>query len=130
MSRVYFTSRQRIIQSEGMDPWEREDRSSFAGGSQSEIMIESLFDAGTCSWVMIVNGINKYVTEMAEETQEVHIDHIGDSTGELVAKARSKQTLVPTTSSPTVTSPYHQREWIDVELGGPYAKSCFEVSKR
>ena len=24
----------------------------------------------TCSWVMIVNGIKKYVTEMTEETQD------------------------------------------------------------
>ena len=34
-----------------------------------------------------------------------------------------------TTSSPTVTLPYHQREWIDVEPG-PYDKGCFEVSKK
>ena len=58
---------------------------------------------------MIVNGINKYV--------ETHIDDIGDSTGELVAKARPRQTSMPTTSCPTVTLPYHQREWIDVEQG-------------
>ena len=32
-----------------------------------EIMIESLFVDNTCSWVRIVNGINKYVTEMSEE---------------------------------------------------------------
>ena len=76
---------------------------------------------------MIVNGINKYVTEMSEETQENHIDVIGDSTKKPVAKARSKQTSMPTTSSPTVTFPYHQRDWIDVEPG-QYDKSCFEVS--
>ena len=35
MSRVYFTSRQRSIQSGWMDPWEHKDRSSFGGGSQS-----------------------------------------------------------------------------------------------
>ena len=29
-----------------------------------EIMIESSFGDGTCSWVMIVNGRNKYVTEI------------------------------------------------------------------
>ena len=29
MSRVFFTSRRRIIQRERMDPWEHEDRSSF-----------------------------------------------------------------------------------------------------
>ena len=35
-----------------------------------EIMINSFFGDGTCSWVMIVNGTNKHVTEMTEETQE------------------------------------------------------------
>ena len=35
-----------------------------------EIMIQSLLNDGTCSWVMIVNEINKYVTEMTEETQD------------------------------------------------------------
>ena len=39
-----------------------------------EIMIESFFWCGTCSWVMIINGINKHVTEMTEETHEDHID--------------------------------------------------------
>ena len=32
-----------------------------------EIMIESLFRDRTVSWVRIVNGINKYVTETSEE---------------------------------------------------------------
>ena len=82
-----------------------------------EIMTDSLFGDGTCSWVMIVMEKNKCVTEMTEETQEDHIDHIGDRKGKLVAKARPKQTSIPTTSSPTVTLPYHQREWIDVEPG-------------
>ena len=35
-----------------------------------EIMINSFFGDGTCSWVMIVNGTNKHVTEMTEEIQE------------------------------------------------------------
>ena len=29
-----------------------------------EMMINSLFGDGTCSWVMIVNEMNKYVTEI------------------------------------------------------------------
>ena len=41
-----------------------------------EVMIESLFGDGTCSWVMIVKGTNKYVTELTEETQEDPIDCI------------------------------------------------------
>ena len=92
-------------------------------------MIESLFADGTCSWVMIVNGINQYVTEMIEETQHDHIDYIGECTEKLVAKARPKQTSITTTSSSTTTLPYHLRVWIDVEPG-PYDKSCFEVSKK
>ena len=64
-----------------------------------------------------MNGINKYVTEMTEETQDDHFDYSGESTGKLVAKARPKQTSIPTTSLPTTTLPYHQREWIDVEPG-------------
>ena len=75
-----------------------------------------------------MNGINKYVTEITEETQENHIDDIGDGTGKLVAEARPKQTSMPTTS-PTVTSPHHLREWMDVEPG-KYDESCFEVSKK
>ena len=62
------------------------------------------------SWVMIVNGIDEYVTEMTEETRENHIDDIGDSTEEPVAEARLKQTSMSTTSSPTVTLPYHLLE--------------------
>ena len=76
-----------------------------------------------------MNGINKYVTEMTEETQDDHVDYIGESTGKLVAKSRPKQTSIPTTSFPTTSLPYHQREWIDVEPG-PFDKSCFEVSKK
>ena len=86
-SRVHITSRQRIFQSERMDPREHEDRSS-SGQSRHGIenMIESILGDGTCSWVMIVHGINKYVTEMTEETQEDHIDYIGECTRKPVAK--------------------------------------------
>ena len=79
-------------------------------------MIESLLGVGTCSWVMFVNGIHKYLTKNAEDT------------GKLVAKARPKQTSTPT-KSPTATIPCHQREWIDVEPG-PYDKNCCEVSEK
>ena len=55
-----------------------------------EIMINSFFGDGTRSRVMMVNGINKHVTEMSEETQENHIHDIEDGTGKPVAKARPK----------------------------------------
>ena len=55
----------------------RSDKSSVTyhqGRCGVEIMINSPFGDGTRSWVGIVNGINKYVTEMSEET---HIENIG-----------------------------------------------------
>ena len=39
-----------------------------------DVMIESLFRDQTSSWVRIVNGINKYVTETSEDTQSENID--------------------------------------------------------
>ena len=64
------------------------------------------------------------------KTQEDHIDDIGDSNGNPVAKARPKQAPSPTfifSNGHVTISPL--REWIDVEPG-PYDKSCFEVSKK
>ena len=62
-----------------MDPWKHEGRYGV------EIKIESLFGDKTCSWVGIVNGINKYVTETSEE---INVASVGEkSTGKLVAKA-------------------------------------------
>ena len=135
MSRVYFTSRQRSIK---VKRWIRGNTkigpalevaiSHHQGRHGIEIMVNSLSGDGTCSWVMIVGGTNKYETEVSEGTQENHMDDTGDSTGKFVAKAGPKQTPIPTSSS-TATLPYHQRDWIDVEQG-PYDKSCFEVSKK
>ena len=72
-----------------------------------------------------MNGINKYVTEMSEET---HIEDIGEGTGKPVVKARPKQTPSPLLSSSTIPVPYHERKWIDVEPRR-FDKSCLEVSK-
>ena len=88
-------------------------------------MIGSPFGDNTRSWVRIVNGMNKYVTEMSEET---HIEYIGESAGKPVAKARPKQTPSSMLSSTTVPVPYHERKWIDVEPGRS-ERGCLEVSK-
>ena len=54
-----------------------------------DIMIESLFRDQTVSWVRIVNGINKYVTETSEEIPIENVQlFIG--TGRPVAKAKPK----------------------------------------
>ena len=84
-------------------------------------MIESLIGDMTCSWVRIVNGIKKYVTETT------HVEKIGEKcTGKLVAKARPRQTSNSTLSP--VCIPYHERKWIDVEPG-TFDRNCLEVSK-
>ena len=53
-----------------------------------EIMIESLFRDRTVSWVRIVNGIKKYVTETSEEILVTSVENRG--TGKPVAKAKPR----------------------------------------
>ena len=76
---------------------------------------------------MIVNGLNKDVTEMSEETQEHRNDEIGDSAVRPAEKVRPKQTM-PMPSFPRVTVPFRMRKWIDVSPG-VYDQSSSEVSK-
>ena len=76
-----------------------------------------------------MNGLNKYVPEMSEETQENRNDDIGDSAWRLGAKERPKQTSMPMPSFPRVTIPFRMRKWIDVEPG-EYDQSSSEVSKK
>ena len=70
-------------------------------------MINSPSVDGTRSWVRIVNGINKYETEMSEEA---HTEDTGESTGKPVAKARPKQTPSSMLSSTMIPVPYHERK--------------------
>ena len=53
-----------------------------------EVMIESLFRDRTVSWVRIVNGINKYVTETSEEIPDARVEN--GCTVKLVAKAKPR----------------------------------------
>ena len=108
--------RNRKVHVEYTLPWS--DKSSVTyrqGRCGVDIMINSPFGDGTRSWVRIVNGINKYVTEMSEETR---IEDIGESTAN-----RPKQTPSSTLSSATIPVPYHERKWIDVEPGR-FDKNC------
>ena len=89
-----------------------------------EILIESLFRDGTFSWVRIVNGINKYVTETSDK---IPVASVGDRiTGKPVAKPRPRPT--PTLTLSPVSIPYRERKWIDFEPW-PFSQGCFEVSK-
>ena len=53
-----------------------------------EIMIESLFRDRTVSWVRIVYGINKYITETSEEIPVASVENRG--AGKPVAKAKPR----------------------------------------
>ena len=58
-----------------MDPWDTKIGPALGvavsyhqGRYGIEIMINFLLGDGICSWVMILNEINEYVTEMTEES--------------------------------------------------------------
>ena len=73
-----------------------------------EIMIQSLLNHGTCSWVMIVNEINKYVTEMTEETQDDQAeDHSYIATA--AEQQRRENTWVLMLNSSGPNGPMNQR---------------------
>ena len=59
-----------------------------------EVMIGSLFRVRTVSWVRIVNGFNRYVTEMSEEIPIASVEN--GRTGKLVAKAKPRPMPTPT----------------------------------
>ena len=74
-------------------------------------MIESLFRDQTVSWVRIVNGINRYVTETSEEKPSENIDS-SISTGKPVAKAKPKPRSVVNSN---VNVPVPDRKFIDID---------------
>ena len=137
MSRVHFTSRREIIQSKRMESVGHEDRSSFGSSGQlpSRPLRNRDHDQLFVRWWNLFLGHdlewNKRIRDGDDwgESQDDHIDYIGECTGKLLAKARPKQTSMPTTSSLTVTLPHHLREQIDVEPG-KYDESCTEVSQK
>ena len=79
----------------------------------------------TVSWVRIVNGINKYVTETSEEIPTENVE-LFINTGKLVAKAEPKPKSVVNSS---INVLFRDRKWIDT-VPQPFDHSCFEVSLR
>ena len=97
MSRVHFTSKSGNIPSKRVDPRKHDDRPVLdvmvyfdQGRHGVELKVESLFGDRICSWVRIVNGVNKYVTGTSEEIPVASVEV--RSTGQLVAKARTRRT--------------------------------------
>ena len=85
------------------------------GRSGIEIKVDSLSGDGSHSWMMIFNGLDKFVRKMTERTQ-IRDDTLDAGTGRPVAKSRRpKQTSVSMSSSVRATIPIHERKWIDVE---------------
>ena len=94
----------------------RDDRYSI------EVQIPSLFQDNTTSWVRIVNGVDKYVTESMLATKEEDI-----ASEKPTAKARPRQK--PTVTLTSVSIPVLGREWIDIETQRSHDHKCYEVSK-
>ena len=92
----------------------------YGGG----IVIESLIRDRTVSWVRIVNGTNKCVTEMSDEIPVASVENGG--TGKPVAKAGPRPK--PTSTMTLVSIPCRERRWIDVGPG-KFSQGCFGVSK-
>ena len=82
------------------------------------------FETELFSWVRIVNGINKHVTETSEEITDASVENRG--TGKPVAKAKPRPT--PTLTLSPVSIPYLERKWIDIEPR-KFSQSVFEVPK-
>ena len=92
----------------------REDRYGI------EILVESLIQA---SWVRIVNGTDKYVTESMQIKEEEE----RRASGRLLAKARPQ--LNPAVTLDSVSIPVRDRTWIDIETQRSHDHKCYQVSK-
>ena len=90
-----------------------------------DIMTESLSWDQTVSWVRIVNGVNKYVTETSEEIPSENVQ-LFISSGTPVAHAKPRPKLVVNLSSNHV--PIKERIWININPK-PCNQDCFAVSK-
>ena len=89
-----------------------------------EVMIEYLFRDRTVSWVRIVNGINKYVTETSETISLENVEH--GVAGKPVAKARPRPKPAVTLSP--ISVPVLERKWTEINPEKIH-EDCFAVSK-
>ena len=87
-----------------------------------EVQKPSLFQDNTVSWVRIVNGVDKYVTESMLTKKEEDIASVKP-----IAKARPRQK--PTVTLTSVSIPVLEREWIDIETQRSHDHKCYAVSK-
>ena len=77
---------------------------------------------GTASWLRIVNGVDKYVTETTETTPTGNVER--SSSGKLVAKARPQ--LKPAVTLSPISFLLCQRKWIDINPER-FHQDCFST---
>ena len=94
----------------------RDDRYSI------EVLVPSLFEDQTASWVRIVNGVDKFVTESMLTKEEEDT-----ASGKPIAKARPRQK--PTVTLASVSVLVHERRRRDMETQRSNDHWCFEVSE-
>ena len=87
-----------------------------------EVQAPSLFEDKTVSWVRIVNGVDKFVTESMLTKKEEDI-----ASEKPIVKARPRQKPAVTLTS--VSVPVLQRKWIDIVTQRSHDHKCHEVSK-
>ena len=87
-----------------------------------QVQIPSLFQDNKVSWVRIMNGVDKYVTESMLPTKEEDM-----ASGKPTAKARPRQK--PTVTLTSVSIPVLGKRWIDDETERSHDHKCHEVSK-
>ena len=81
-----------------------------------EVLNESLFRDRTASWVRIVSGIDKYVTEAVQTKEEEHRDS-------------ARPQLKPAVTLSSVLIPVHGGKWIDIETQRSHDQQCYQTSK-
>ena len=87
-----------------------------------EVQVPSLFQDNTVSWVRVVNGVDRYVTESMPTAKE------GDTAWRKpIAKARPRQK--PTVTLTSISISVLERIWIDIETQLSNDPTCYEVSK-
>ena len=86
-----------------------------------EVPVPSLFQDDTASWVRIVNGVDRYVTESMPTAKEEDI-----ASEKPIAKARPRQK--PTVTLTSVSIPVLERKWIDIQTQRSHEQKCYRVS--
>ena len=86
-----------------------------------EVPVPSLFQDDTASWVRIVNGVDRYVTESMPTAKEEDI-----ASEKPIAKARPTQK--PTVTLISVSVPVLERKWIDIQTQRSHDQKCYRVS--